>query len=243
MAVTAVAGGFQPPTAPERLVVGLVDLTDLDDIDGEVRAVHQQYGELLRDAGHTVVPVQLPELLAPATFDAFFGVFAPELFSLHRTLLSPELAERLSAETLEVLRRGADTSSATRRAAEQACADLRARVDARFGDCDVLVLPAATTSAPPGLRSTGSPAMSTLSSLTGVPVAAIPAGLGASGRPVGMQVWGRRGADDLVLSALPSLPARTVASPPVLVRALTGWPTVPDRPSRTPRFRDDAGRE
>ncbi len=158
-----------------------------------------------------MVDARLPELLAPETFDAFFGVFAPELFSLHRDLLSPEIAARLSAETLEILRRGADTSGSRRRAAEQACADLRARVDQRFGDCDVLVLPAATSSAPRGLGSTGSPAVSTLSSLTGVPVAAIPAGLGASGRPVGMQVWGRVGADELLLSALPHLPSRIVA--------------------------------
>jgi Asp-tRNA(Asn)/Glu-tRNA(Gln) amidotransferase A subunit family amidase len=164
-----------------------------------------------------VVHAQLPELLAPETFEAFYGVFAPEMHALHRDLLSPEMAARLSAETLEILRRGADTSGAQRRAAEQACADLRVRVDQRFGDCDVLVLPAATSSAPRGLASTGSPAASTLSSLTGVPVAAVPAGAGVSGRPVGVQVWGRPGSDEILLSALSRLPSRTVT--PSLVPA------------------------
>lgn len=211
VAVTAVAGGFRVPAGGVPLVAGVVDLAGSDAVDPEVRAVADSYVGLLRDAGHAVVPVQLPELLAPETFEAFFGVFAPELFDLHRELLSPEVAARLSAETLELLRRGADTSGSRRRAAEQACADLRARVEQRFGDCDVLVLPGATSAAPRGLASTGSPAMSTLSSLTGVPVAAVPAGLGASGRPVGMQVWGRLGADELLLAALPSLPFGMVA--------------------------------
>ncbi|MFP5370188.1 MAG: amidase family protein, partial [Actinomycetes bacterium] len=210
-AVTAAAGGFRVPAEGGPLVVGVVDVSGSDVVEPEVRAVADSYVELLRGAGHTVVLVQLPELLAPETFDAFFGVFAPEFFELHRGLLSPEVAARLSTQTLELLRRGADTSGDRRRAAEQACADLRTRLDQRFGDCDVLVLPAATSAAPRGLASTGSPAMSTLSSLTGVPVAAVPAGLGASGRPVGMQVWGRLGADELLLAALPSLPFRMVA--------------------------------
>jgi Asp-tRNA(Asn)/Glu-tRNA(Gln) amidotransferase A subunit family amidase len=210
-ALTAAAGGFHVPAGAARLVAGVVDVTGFDDIDPEVRAVVDHYVDVLRDAGHTVVRVELPELLAPETFQAFFDVFTPELFSLHRDLLSPQVAARLGAETQEVLRRGADTSSSRRRAAEQACTDLRARVDERFGECDVLVLPAATSSAPRGLTSTGSPAVSTLSSLTGVPVAAVPAGLGVSGRPVGVQLWGRLGADELLLAALPHLPSRTVS--------------------------------
>jgi Asp-tRNA(Asn)/Glu-tRNA(Gln) amidotransferase A subunit family amidase len=210
-AVTAAAGGFHVPVGAARLVAGVVDVTGFDEIDREVRAVVDHYVDLLRDAGHTVVRVELPELLAPETFQAFFDVFAPELFSLHRDLLSAQVAARLGPETKEVLRRGADTSGSRRRAAEQACTGLRARVDERFGECDVLVLPAATSSAPRGLTSTGSPAMSTLSSLTGVPVAAIPAGLGVSGRPVGVQVWGRLGADEFLLAALPHLPSRTVS--------------------------------
>ena len=209
-AVSTAAGGFEVSAGSASLVAGVVDLTDLPDIDAEVRAVFDHYADRLREAGHTVVPVQLPELLAPEMFEAFYGVFAPELFALHRELLSPEIASRLGTETVEILRRGADTSSSSRRAAEQACADLRTRVDERFGDCDVLVLPGATSSAPRGLGSTGSPAVSTLSSLTGVPVAAIPAGLGASGLPVGVQVWGRLGADDMLLSALRHLPSRLV---------------------------------
>lgn len=209
-AVTAAAGGFQLSAGSAPLVAGVVDLTEVEGIDAEVRTVVERYVDLLRDAGHTVVHVQLPELLAPEMFEAFYGVFAAEFFTLHRELLSPALAARLGAETLELLHRGAGVSSSSRRAAERACADLRARVDERFGDCDVLVLPGATSSAPRGLGSTGSPAASTLSSLTGVPVAAIPAGLGVSGRPVGLQVWGRPGADEMLLAALPRLPSRLV---------------------------------
>ena len=222
-AVSAAAGGFQVSAGSGSLVAGVVDLTDLDDIQAEVRTVFDQYADLLRAAGHTVVRVQLPELLAPEMFEAFYGVFAPELFDLHRELLSPGIAPRLGPETVEILRRGADTSGSRRRAAERACADLRTRVDQRFGDCDVLVLPGATSSAPRGLASTGSPAVSTLSSLTGVPVAALPAGLGASGLPVGVQVWGRLGADDMLLSALRHLPSR-LAAPRVAGRPTDGAP-------------------
>ena len=211
VAVSAGAGGFRVPTQTAPLRAGVVDISGFDAVEPEVRAVLDSYVARLREAGHPVVPVELPELLAPETFEAFFGVFAPECLSLHRELLSPEVAARLGPETLELLRRGAETDASRQREAEQVCADLRARVDQRFGDCDVLVLPAATSAAPRGLASTGSPAMSTLSSLSGVPVAAVPAGPGASGRPVGVQVWGRIGADELLLAALPSLPFRTVA--------------------------------
>ncbi|BBX41558.1 amidase [Mycobacterium simiae] len=207
-----VAGNFVVPqhvSGDYRL--GVVDTQDLADADDEVLETFTTYVGQLRDAGHTVDSIRLPEVLAPKTFDAYYGVLAPEIYQLHRNLLSPDLIDKLGPNTVEILQRGRDTTATQQREAEKVVAEIRTRVDGYFDQFDALILPAATSCAPRTLTYTGSPALSTLSSMAGIPITVIPAGLGRSGLPVGIQVWGRWGADQTVLSLLAALPSEYVA--------------------------------
>ena len=61
----------------------------------------------------------------------------------------------------------------------------------RFGDCDVLVTPAAPAAAPAGLESTGDPAFNSPWSHTGFPTVCVPCGLTSEGMPLGLQLIGR----------------------------------------------------
>jgi amidase len=76
----------------------------------------------------------------------------------------------------------------------------RAGLGEAFGDCDVLIAPAATGEAPKGLGSTGNTAMNVVWTLLHVPCVAVPMGNGPAGLPLGLQVIGRIGDDARTLA-------------------------------------------
>ncbi|MGV9265455.1 amidase [Kitasatospora sp. NPDC003701] len=65
---------------------------------------------------------------------------------------------------------------------------------------DLLLAPAATGPAPLGLGSTGDAVMSLPWSYAGLPALGLPAGVSADGLPLGLQVVGAAGADELLLA-------------------------------------------
>ncbi|MFJ9951444.1 amidase [Kitasatospora sp. NPDC091207] len=65
---------------------------------------------------------------------------------------------------------------------------------------DLVVAPAATGPAPLGLSSTGDAVMSLPWSYAGLPALSLPAGVSAAGLPLGLQVVGAAGADELLLA-------------------------------------------
>jgi Asp-tRNA(Asn)/Glu-tRNA(Gln) amidotransferase A subunit family amidase len=85
-------------------------------------------------------------------------------------------------------------------AALQAARDARARLDEAFAGCDVLIAPAATGEAPPGIASTGDVAMNVVWTLLHVPCVSVPGMHSPAGLPLGLQVIGRIGADALTLA-------------------------------------------
>src|SRR5690606_11231037 len=139
-----------PPRPPDpaglaatRLRVGLVTGDLLADVVPEVDAAVQEVADLLRDLGHTVHPLELPELddLPLAMLAAQFenqalllgaALERPEAFA------DPDVRLRVLAAEL--------VSDADARRARQLRARLRARLLARFAEVDLLLLP--TTPAP-----------------------------------------------------------------------------------------------
>jgi Asp-tRNA(Asn)/Glu-tRNA(Gln) amidotransferase A subunit family amidase len=79
-------------------------------------------------------------------------------------------------------------------------AECRAHLEEAFGDCDVLLAPAATGEAPKGLASTGDVACNVVWTLLHAPCVAVPAGRGPTGLPLGLQVIGRIGDDARTLA-------------------------------------------
>ena len=84
----------------------------------------------------------------------------------------------------------------------------RAAQGEAFGDCDVLIAPAATGEAPKGLGSTGNVAMNVVWTLLHVPCVSVPAGVGPNGLPLGLQVIGRVGEDARTLACARWIEAR-----------------------------------
>jgi Asp-tRNA(Asn)/Glu-tRNA(Gln) amidotransferase A subunit family amidase len=85
-------------------------------------------------------------------------------------------------------------------AALRAGRQARARLEEAFAGCDVLIAPAATGEAPPGLSSTGNVAMNVVWTLLHVPCVSIPVMRSPKGLPLGLQVIGRLGDDPRTLA-------------------------------------------
>ncbi len=117
--------------------------------------------------------------------------FADE-FTRHPELLSAPLRERC-AQGYAV-----DPSDYTKALdLGRAC---RAQLNDAFGDCDVLLAPAAPGEAPLGLGSTGDPVMNAVWTLLHAPCVTVPVATGPNGLPVGLQAVGRIGDDGRTLA-------------------------------------------
>lgn len=110
--------------------------------------------------------------------------------------------DTITAPTRDMLdQRAAETDQAGYEAAEAAILHARANLDALFGDCDVILTPAATGEAPEGHAFTGDASFNRGWTALQVPAITVPATTGPRGLPVGVQLVARRGADARLLAA------------------------------------------
>ncbi|HLJ62948.1 MAG TPA: amidase [Stellaceae bacterium] len=107
-------------------------------------------------------------------------------------------ADRLAPKTRALLEEGAALSADAYDQAIREADAARAGLPALFGDFDALLVPAAPGEAP-GLDNTGDPVFNRAWTLLGVPCLTLPAGLGPSGLPVGIQLVARRHDDARLL--------------------------------------------
>jgi amidase len=127
-------------------------------------------------------------------------------FAYERTLHSAELSPRFAQMLDAGMTIGTDEyDRALARAAEA-----RAGLDAFFGSCDAVLVPAAPGEAPMGLGNTGDPVFNRMWTLLGIPCVTLPASWADNGLPTGVQLVGRLGDDP-----------RLMACAIVLERALT----------------------
>src|SRR5712691_5305056 len=101
----------------------------------------------------------------------------------HSAEISPRLAQLIDTG----MAIGADVYDR----AQARAAEARAGLDAFFGRCDAILVPAAPGEAPAGLGNTGNPIFNRMWTLLGVPCAALPARWADNGLPTGVQLVGR----------------------------------------------------
>lgn len=183
---------------------------------GTVAALHATT-EALRAAGADVVELEpLPALegLGHAQVLIMFAEAARALAWERQTG-----NDLLSSGLRQLLGWGDKVTGAQYRAAQRQAASARSAVDALLVNdgFDALLTPAAPDEAP-GLDTTGDPVFCRVWTLLGVPAVTLPAGRGAGGLPVGVQLIGARWADrallevaravESVVGAASELPAR-----------------------------------
>lgn len=152
----------------------------------------------LRAAGATVDEVELPprfDLAHPMHRRIMYREAADLFADVMRTRrddLSPGLRAALDE--------GAKVSDIELAEAHVVRVELIAALDVFLASFDAIVTPPAPGEAPRGIDATGDPSFCTIWTLTQVPAIVIPTGLGPNGLPMGLQIVGHRGRDDLLLA-------------------------------------------
>jgi amidase len=159
----------------------------------------------LAATGAEVVSIELP---------AVFGT----LNAIHRRIVSTEASrafapyaeqhqDKLSPALSAFIAEGRGNEAGYEKARAIA-KEARRTLALLMKDVDALVMPAATGEAPPGLDSTGDATFSLFWSLLGPPCATIPAAVGETGLPIGVQFIGRTGQDEALLALVEWAAAR-----------------------------------
>jgi len=164
--------------------------------------------------------------LAAAGAEIGDAAFAPQFANIHehhRRIFNYEAAhnyayeyERHHDQVSQVLRDtvltpGRDLPLSAYVEALETAEAYRAHLDDVFTEFDVLLTPSAAGEAPEGLGSTGDPSFNSIWTLGWVPCVTLPAGTGPRGLPLGVQLVGRRFADEALLDAAAWVEARLAA--------------------------------
>jgi Asp-tRNA(Asn)/Glu-tRNA(Gln) amidotransferase A subunit family amidase len=190
---------YEPPRMPERPPrLALCRTMHWERAEPEGRAVLEDAARRLRAAGAEIVESELPAECADISeiqrrHSAFEAprVHAPEL-RRHAALLSGDLLDGKIAEGREL---GLGDFREAWRRAEAA----RAAANAWAGGFDAILTLPAPGEAPKTLGATGSAVFNALWTVLYMPCLTLPAGEGANGLPVGIQLVGRRHDDPRLL--------------------------------------------
>jgi Asp-tRNA(Asn)/Glu-tRNA(Gln) amidotransferase A subunit family amidase len=152
----------------------------------------------LGGAGATVTEAELPTVFNDAhkVHDTIMTYEASQFF---RTLQDAHRAD-LSDMLNRLIDAGQAIPAGRYREAVALRQDLIEALDAFLSDYDAIITPPARGEAPATLGETGDPTFCVMWTLTGVPAISIPVELGPRGLPLGLQIVGRSGDDDGVLS-------------------------------------------
>jgi Asp-tRNA(Asn)/Glu-tRNA(Gln) amidotransferase A subunit family amidase len=190
---------YEPPALPERAPrLGLCRGPHWDEALPEGRQVLEAAMRRLAAAGAQIVDADLPSECAAADMvqqrlSAFEAprVHMPELYR-HEALLSPALRDGKIAAGRKL------AHDDFRRALAEA-ERMRQAAQAWASGFDAILTPPAPGQAPRGLGDTGSAMFNAAWTLLYMPCLTLPAGQGPDGLPVGIQLVGRRHADDRLI--------------------------------------------
>jgi len=142
------------------------------------------------------------EMELPPLFDEAVG--------WHTTIMEADLAksyaheyqtgkDKLSKTLVEMIERGQKILAVDYNRAVDGIGLLNSLLPAIFAQCDAILTPATTGTAPKGLASTGSPIFCSIWTLCGAPAVTVPILQGEDGLPLGVQLVGPKGDDARLL--------------------------------------------
>lgn len=201
------AGASAPPL--NRVRVGVPRETYYDGLDPEVERAVRAAAEGL--GGREVKLPALPRAAGWPDLPAdYAAVISAEAYTFHEQMLAAH-PERYHAGTRAILQGGATVTAAAYIRARREMERLRAGSGRLFESADVLVTP----TAPGPAFELGKPASLVYLrncapwNLYGLPAVSVPCGFTRTGLPIGLQITGRAGQDELVLAVAAGYQART----------------------------------
>jgi Asp-tRNA(Asn)/Glu-tRNA(Gln) amidotransferase A subunit family amidase len=179
--------------------VGMCQTYQWSKVQPEMAAAMANAARALSNAG-----VRVSDISLPARFEGMAAAQATVMSyegAANRADDALRNGAKMDPRLVEQCMRGFTVKGEDYAAAQLLAAECRARLDSVFGDCDVLLTPAATGEAPEGLGYTGDTIMNGVWTLLYTPCVTVTAGKGAKGLPLGLQVVGRIGDDARTLAA------------------------------------------
>jgi aspartyl-tRNA(Asn)/glutamyl-tRNA(Gln) amidotransferase subunit A len=179
----------ESPSTPLPPRLGLLEQFFMEECDAAIREATAAALQTLHAGGAQIEPVVLP------------GGFA-EVASMHRRIMAVEAAAYHRAQFAThrqsygpmiavLLDEGLSISGVDYAAALAWQREFRCRVDLLFEGVDALIVPATDTTAPPTVKTTGTPKFQAPWSCAGVPVVSIPCGVASDGMPAALQLVAR----------------------------------------------------
>src|SRR3954469_7185200 len=187
------------PGAPpgEATRVAIMPTPHDAEADADEQAALATAAGALADAGVEICDLAYPSEWEGLT-EAQIDVQAREA-ALTLGPLRAEHEAQMSAKLLGLLAEGDAVTPPAYAAALARARAAAAALPAVMRGVDALLVPAVRGEAPEGLESTGDPLFCRAWTLLGAPAIAVPAGRGAHGMPVGVQLVGRPGADHALI--------------------------------------------
>ncbi len=189
-------GSAEGPPRPPHL--GYVPRILPDRLDVRMRAMLADAASRFEQAGARVQEAMLPADFG-VSLDAHQLIMLAEAAAFHQHRFPGQLS-RYGPRIRKLVEVGALVPAAAYLDAQRVRRDLFERLASLMARFDALIVPAAPGPAPETLDYTGDPAFNAPWTLFGLPAITICGGIDADGLPLGLQLVGRPGAEQTVLS-------------------------------------------
>jgi amidase len=199
LALSALGAPLRKHEPPAKPVLAVCKTEAWDRAEPTTRAAVEAAAARLELAG-----AQVREVVLGAPFAGLIETQIAIMGAEAAVSMRRELEQRpydLSAKLREFLEAGRAVTPERLRAAHFQADTCRRELEALFKGVDALLTPAAVGEAPSGLESTGDPLFNRIWTLLGNPCVSLPVLQGPAGMPLGLQLVGPRGRDEVLLAA------------------------------------------